>query len=399
MHRGFHVFASLILTCASAVTISRPVAASPERGNVSGTVVGVDGLPAEGAQVLVTAIPPISSSAISVERNVVSGSVASDGSFDFTVNPDPDLVAMATSNGGRLNLTISALDARGTGVYVMQALTNVEVGDGTVGEARPVAIRFAPEQLRPGRRPAPESTNSTAVLGSQINPLNTTSGYYIPIVDCYVSDEVISTTVAKTKAGEYHSWDYMSGTWSYGKTGDSEIEAAVSGGSGYQAGGFVAVRNTRGSAVNIARIGRFGKQFKLDFEYVKEKTTMICPLWASEDYRIRATEWIGGAVEGLDVSGGDGPAAANANIATRDCYTHGATWTKNTGKGYLYSAAVSAFGVSLRSTNGYSTNLKSTWAMGSSDRNYFLFGTDARPEGARVVYASSDSGPKAPDCV
>lgn len=299
------------------------------------------------------------------------------GEFSLAVPPREDLIALANENGGYLNLSLVAIQ------------------DGNPGR---VGYHHLFARLSDGRF---ESPPPTAVQTSSTND-------FVSIIPgespCYTSNRVVATTTANTKVGELHTWDDMTGEWTYGKTADSEIEVGVKGGSGdFQGSGFIAVRNSLSNAVWATESVRFGKQWKTNMKYVTERTKTTCGFWSSDPtYKIRATEWLAGLVDGMDVSGGDGPAAAEQNIAHRSCWTQSSVdkgFEKISGKGYLYSAAASVGGFSARATSGYSTNLKTKWTFGSSKDYYFLFGTEAHPTTARVAYASSGSGSLPPDCV
>jgi hypothetical protein len=110
--------------------------------------------------------------------------------------------------------------------------------------------------------------------------------------------------------------------------------------------------------------------------------------------QIRANLWMGGGLDGQDVSDWDGPSKEHAApTLNKICNLPGQTFHKSTGTAYAYSGGMTAFGVGLTVATDWSSFKAAHWVFGNDMQMYYLWGNNAPPTEAAIVYASSDNLP------
>jgi hypothetical protein len=320
------------------------------------------------------------------------GVVDSSGSFAVSLVPTPEVVSLAERNGGALNLDVLAFLPSTTASLATEQVAFTHLGPSGFGAVLPLDLSF-----EAGRLIAPIPPSAMAASSCPYPTPPAGGGMYANV------STVDGPASIPTVVGEYHSWDGMSGHFQYGQTADSQIEAKVSiGGDPFQASGMEKISNTESSDIKFNASGRFGRQLLTNFAYVKERTGLIGCDGQTYSYsdKIRTTQWRWpGSAHGADVSQWDGPdrwAIADQKGFAEEVPAN-TDFSKRTGKGMLYEGAVTAFGVGLKATSGYSTNVQMYWKTGTEQPHYFFFGNDGPPSTASNVYAYSGPIPLAID--
>jgi hypothetical protein len=205
----------------------------------------------------------------------------------------------------------------------------------------------------------------------------------------------IATEQDSEPVGEIHTWDDMTGTFTYTKNASSHFGWGYAYGNGWVAGGgTVTTSDTNAFSAGPITLGaRTAKQMTAAINWSKDNGYDECGR-ATGQQRIVATGWSGELWVGADVSGNDGPDKYYQQPDTH----HARIWpgtsdAKNSGKGFQYTYQVQAFGVNvLSSETDYGSNVENTWAAGTQNVTHSLFSYGAAPAdvNSQIVFASTE---------
>jgi hypothetical protein len=194
--------------------------------------------------------------------------------------------------------------------------------------------------------------------------------------------------------GEAHVAYDTTGKFTYGETANTDLGGAYSykGGKWDISVGTNHMGNTKTEVIadytaHQAYVGT------TKFRYRKERLDFTDD-WGDghvcrTDYRIVPEGWLGGWLDGADVSskdsGGQMDTARGKGWALKfRAKTH---WTKDTSRGHKYHTDVSAFGVGLHATSTWSSDVQFHWDFGGATDEHWLYGSNGTIKDAENVYA------------
>ena len=296
----------------------------------------------------------------------------------------PELAKHASANGGYLDFSVGI--ARSHHQPLTYAFSR-KVSAGTAPLATSPALQSAGSlqfvTLRAGHVPSATRGSTGAVSV----PVTTATGSLPQGAVCDYYQGATSWTTAMMKVGEMHNATDSTVTFTYGQSADSSVEVAysTSGTGGWSADGTAQVSNSTGASQTITRNSsqwsNEGWQLTSKFTFAKTEYIGENACAGRVYYLISATQWDGGWGFGNDVSSMDG----HPNQYT-DPFGPGQTFTKSTATAWTYSAAVSAFGVTLSAVSGYSQYVKIEWWFAGYTQ--YLYGNNTYPTYSQIVYAS-----------
>jgi len=366
-------------------TLSGPVIAAGR------LVVPVSGPPFDGDPTAVsgsvavylpsTAIPP------SQDTLIATAATDSDGTFTLRTPLTPALAAAASANDGHINLD---LVANVNGWVYHQAIIRAFVSGAWVNEdgLEPAELVLTPINDLMDARFVPGAAGG-ASTGSLAYGSCTT--YRFPI----------ASARAWTTIGELHTpADTKLASFTYGRKADSYISKAISldGTIWKLAGGSIKLSDEPGSG-SSAEVGishgldRWAKEIQSEFLYTKFRAELVCGgLKVSEHFEIKATDWVGNARTGADLTYLD-------NRCSQDHYQHLAENGRNTFFNressrygtFVGAATVSVAGatVSLNARSGMSRYVRAKWEFGAKSARHVLCGTDALPPTSSRIFAGA----------
>ncbi len=326
------------------------------------------------------------SQAVDPESSVEAPELASattDASGAFVLRLSPAVAAVAASasaNDGWVDFDAAFI----TGNRVQFRSFSRKAADGawTEGEGT-VAVQF----------------DSAAAIGAQAPGVRTAfseadSSHSRP--GCYVSTTRLGEVDKYMVIGEAHVWKDQALTWQYGQRADSDI------GVGYSTDG---VRWTLSGSVHIATkraneisdsisylgddAGNFGRRYRTEFHFVKQRQRRVCLGRAATVYRIKATRWNGGFDyydDVKDLNGHCGDRYADNAVYFAPASGNG-TFTRTSEDLKTYSGAVTVFGVSLSGQTGASKSASQSWRFGRRFARYYLCGDTGKPTVSDRIFA------------
>jgi hypothetical protein len=352
-----------------------PATAGPDPSGflISGVVLRSDHTPANGASVFVTQLNAVTVPGGPLLKPLAHAVARLDGSFAFTPAISPGLTGEALSNAGRANLLAVAVLPGPNGTAVGQWALPVIVDPAT----------NALSLLHPG------PVNIT--LGSPHGPASNTipAGAFCT----FGAGQVGAPQYAQTTVAEMHNWTDMTVDFTDKYSSSTEIDVgASSSGSGWSLSGTSSVSNINDNSNGLTRTGRYGREMRPNFRYVKLSHFLDCPIRVQLDYTVQADHAWPGLAEGADVSSKDGPSefVAHNHPGQLSSWPAGGKFTKNQGKTQRYDAAATAFGFSFGTVSEYTTNLQYAWTFGSKypiGTSYHLWGDTGGVEPAQNVLA------------
>lgn len=297
------------------------------------------------------------------ERVIAAAEAAIDGRFVVAVPPSAELRRIAAANGGHLNLVIVGT-GRGEGgaVALSHALGRAGAPDVLLRTTERLAVD------RPGAGPGPgRGTLAADYVGCGWTPVQT-----------WNTDMVV---------GEIHTWDDMTGRFTYGQTADSDVGVGWStDGKAWKLSGGIHVGNSSSTAAWKDAGPFFGYRLKSGFRYVKYRTDDPMDCGGGFRYKIQATQWNGGMVLGQNDASLDGKCRATYpnNTAT---FAAGTGFSRASSDFITFDAAASVGGASLWARSGASTYVKAEWWFGRKLAQYRLCGTTNAPTLAPRIFA------------
>ncbi|MGW5239192.1 hypothetical protein ACWEOW_09700 [Monashia sp. NPDC004114] len=321
---------------------------------------------------------------------VLASATADDrGHYALRVQPDADLLQKLAANSNYLNLD---LGVRANGQVTTEAVSVFWNGKGWGNPAR---RSFAPGVLHStviAKDPASGATTGGKVASSLTPDLAQT------IVSVPCSFIVTSKPTKYTKVVEFHSTGATSGSWRYGQTSDSDIDAGLnmSGTAGWAVSGSTHVGSSLSSYVGVDRsgvlTGNYGttnmeftqgyyKPYGLYDSYTYCSGLSVKPNTQS----LKATRWLGGA-------------SSSGNLTALDCYdapqskwrnvqTVGSVFGTSSARAAKLGAAASWTFISLGATSGFSTDVQLDWKW-DHGRSGLSCGSNDYPPYAKTVYVN-----------
>ncbi len=346
---------------------------------LAGVLVDEYGAPVRGGAVSVS--PSVGAEGSEEAVELASAETDASGAFVVRLSPaDPAIAAAAAANDGWV--TFDAAFLTGTRVQFRSFSRRAEGGSWVAGEAQ-VHVQF----------------DSTAAIGSQAPGVRTAlseldTGH--PRPGCYLFTTRLGELDRYMVIGEAHVWKDQALTWAYGEQADSNIGVGYStDGIHWSLSGSMHVGNKRSAQITdtISNLGdddgNFGRRYRSEFHFVKERQRRVCLGRSATVYRIRATRWNGGFDYYDDVK--------DLNGHCGDRYVGTAVYfTPASGKGTFrrasedlrtYTAAVTVFGVSLSGQTGASKSSSQTWRFGRHFTRYYLCGDTGKPTVAERIFA------------
>jgi hypothetical protein len=395
---------AVVCVAALLMSWSVPVFADDE-GTIYGTVVDQAGQSVGNAVVTITELVP--NPPVDPYYEPVLGSTYSDGNgnWTLTVPSNQQLIEDAEANDNRLNVWISALfeDLPVAPTNPCQPL--YEPAGSACTPVREIyqAVRAVAIEYDPGSssfaasEPATLVVQQVATVAADAAAGNLPQGNQTPNPQpgpppCTYKTTLITQEDDYQPVGEFHAWTDTTGKFTYGKTADSDVGVGVAyNGGSWSVSGSAHMGNSDEFAVSWNRGPSFGKQLKSGYHFVRERLMPDAgssPSCSRTD-RIRGTKWITGAVDGTDVSSWDGPSAyGNRCSGCGAVFGANTGADRNTGNSYTYTAGVQAFGVGLNIKSGFSSYVRIHWNFGSARTSHYLFGRDAAPNSAKIIYAA-----------
>ena len=314
---------------------------------------------------------------------VATTTTAPDGTFSLQSALTAALARAATANAGQINLD---LVGNVDGWVYHQAVIREYVDGAWQSEdgAAPAELVLSPLNASVDPRLIPGASGG-ATTGSQA--LSGCATYRFPL----------ASTRAWTTIGELHTpADTEVASFTYGRKADSYISKAISldGTVWKLVGGSVRVGDEAGSE-SAAEVGishgldRWAKEIRSEFVYTKYRSELVCGgLKVSEQYEIKATDWIGNIRTDADLTYLDDRcyqdhfaymAVSGRNaLVTRDSNRYGK---------FVGAATVTVGGatVSLDARSGMSRYVRVRWDFGGKTAKHVLCGTDAPlPRSSRI---------------
>lgn len=345
---------------------------------------------------------------------LVQVKTGTDGSFSIPApSLSPAALAQAASNDGWLNMELDAsavnpdaavAGANGDATYLGGDAISVLVAPSLIAAPTIGTVRGFPDNgeiLLYGL--AGYGTNAAQPTVSNLEhkiPCLTTNCFAQPASATSINSQcgqdwyAIQNNNYMEPVGEFHTWDDMSGEYSYGKTASTNLGVAFdyNSGNGWGLGGSAYMGQTSSYKGGSGPIGaRYGYQQMNEFAWEEDESDSGCQ--GRSIYRIRPLWWTGGNGQGPDVSGGDGPNNYwSVPSQYRADVRSGSPVDIESGTGYTYTWQVNAFGVSLNSETDYSTQVTMHWSMGTNSVQHSLFGYGAPPSDPNVqlVFASTE---------
>lgn len=292
---------------------------------------GVDG------QVLVFA--PQKNGAVGKMQLVASQPVQG-GGFSLTAANSEAIARLEKANGGYANLEFVAV---GPGFFASRTMARTFTPDGEWSD-RDGSSNLGEVILAkgaPGAGPIGKHDRKAAAAGL-----------------CTLQRKAVGKPfVRNTVIGELHVVTGMTGSFTYGRTADSDIGTAFSAGSGpFSASGDAHVGNSTGSSVTITRSGDFGHRLVTQFRFQRFHYASSC---TGVFDKVEPVKWEGSGLSvGADVSSLDHHCASSS---FRSDFAAGTDFDQQSSRSARQSGAVTILGVQLGADSGYSKSVHLHW--------------------------------------
>lgn len=335
---------------------------------------------------------PVSDGVVSVSQTVdteasvdtpqlASATTDSSGAFLLRLSPtDPAIAAIAAANDGWVNFDAAFI--AGNRVQSRSFSRQVVGGAWATGESR-VTIQF----------------DSAAAIGAHAPGVRTGFSEADPSharLYCYVTTTKLGEADKYMVIGEAHAWKDQAMTWVYGEQADSDVGVGYStDGVHWSLSGSVHISSKRASEITdtISNLGddngNFGRRYRTEFRFVKQRQRLVCLGRVTTTYRIKATRWNGGFDyydDVKDLNGHCGDRYESNAVYFAPASGNG-TFSRTNGKLKTYKAAVTVFGVSLSGRTGASKSASQFWRFGRRFTRYYLCGDTGKPTVSERIFA------------
>lgn len=211
---------------------------------------------------------------------------------------------------------------------------------------------------------------------------------YAPIVT------VVATENDYQPVGEGHVMYDSTGTFSYGEHANTDLTGAYKvGGGSWDATAGASHMGNKKAMVTKGFVAHEAMAVTTGFRYRKERVEFtddygdkhVC----RTDYRVVPETWVGGEIDGTDVSSHDSYAQMDAARGKKwaQPFGKGAGFTKDMSKGEKYNAGVTAFGIGLSAQSEWSAQVDMVWQFGRATTEHWLYGSNGDPVHAATLYA------------
>ncbi len=356
-----------------------PPANGPVPVLLSGVLLDEFGRPVDGGVVSVSQTVDTESSADAPQ--LASAETDTSGGFVLRLSPaDPAIAGVVSASDGWVNFDAAFIT--GNRVQSRSFSRRVVAGAWASGEQQ-VTIQF----------------DSAAAIGAQVPGVRT--GFSDPDPSharpvCFVTTTKLGEADKYMVIGEAHVWKDQAMTWVYGEQADSDIGVGYStDGVHWSVSGSVHISSRRASEITdtISNLGddngNFGRRYRSEFRFVKQRQRRVCLGRVTTVYRIKATRWNGGFdyyddVKDLNGHCGDRYKANAVHFAPA---SGNGTFSRTNGKLKAYTAAVTVFGVSLSGQTGASKSASQFWRFGKRFARYYLCGDTGKPTVSERIFA------------
>ncbi len=303
------------------------------------------------------------------------------GTFVVRLSPgDPAVAAAAAANDGWVNF--DAAFATGNRVQFRSFSRRADGAAWTSGEGQ-VSVQFDSAAAIAAQAPG------VRTVFSELEPSHARPG-------CYVSTTRLGEADRYMVIGEAHVWKDQAMTWTYGERADSDVGVGYStDGVHWSLSGSVHVSNRRATEITdtISNLGdgqgNFGRRYRSEFHFVKERKRRVCLGRSTTVYRVKATRWNGGFDYYDDVKDLNGHCGDRykSNAVYFAPATGNGTFSRSSEDLKTYTAAVTVFGVVLSGQTGASSSSSQSWRFGRQFARYYLCGDTGKPTVSERIFA------------
>jgi hypothetical protein len=211
---------------------------------------------------------------------------------------------------------------------------------------------------------------------------------YAPIVT------VEDTETDFQPVGEGHVMYDSTGSFAYGEHANTDLDGAYKiGGGAWDTTAGASHMGNKKAMVTKDFVAYEAVVVTTGFRYRKERVEFtddqgdkhVC----RTDHRIVPETWVGGGIDGADVSSHDsyGQMDAARGKEWADPFGKGYGFVKNMNKGEKYKIGVTAFGIGLTAQSEWSAQVDMTWKFGRQTDQHWLYGSNDPIKAAATVYA------------
>lgn len=341
---------------------------------------------------------------------VGQGTADANGNFDLSVNPTPQMLQEAATNDGWVNLQVAAQDADGSSVTT--AVSRAWVNGHWSGKGRsdkdpaqraqiPFLVDAAGKSLNASpalnARAADSSTtkaSAAAGAGTSAAALGVTIAYGCQYV-------VTSTTRNSVRVTNFHNASNATGSWSYGTTADSDIDAGSKpyGAAEFSVSGNVHVGNSLSGSVNGATPYNYNAWTRTDFRFSQGAIQDYYGAPAGSqckdsslhvgDQTVNPSSWAGGVADDT------GSGAEYRSCDTYPRYQYRGRYPKGTSL-HINSSRATRIGFAadigllhVGGTSGYSTNVSLAWDSLRGNGVYLCGQTGDEVTDPGVIYSQN----------
>jgi hypothetical protein len=204
----------------------------------------------------------------------------------------------------------------------------------------------------------------------------------------------VKSWTAYDRIGELHAASDVKGTFSYGRTADSDIGVGFKyNNNGWTQSGTAHVGTTSSGESGFSLVSNFHSHIKSQFGHAEYeyRADGACPGTGARytARRVVPGNWLGGAVTGASFPNWHCNDPDHGGRYPTN-FGRGATFARSTGRAVRWSGGVELpiAGLNLSMQSGYSNNVDLKWQMGRSRAVYELCGMDGYPTQSSIIYSS-----------
>jgi hypothetical protein len=210
-----------------------------------------------------------------------------------------------------------------------------------------------------------------------------------PVIPCTETVTTVAETDRPTVVGELHTGPDASAKFTYGTTADSDVGTGVFDAiRGWSLAGETHVSTTSSSSVSWTQESNSDVELLTTFHFVKALHRSFGACQASFT-TVDASAWDGGATTR------PAPTDPTHRCSTapydeaprREAFGARTTFSRDSKRAVTYSSAVTAFGIKLWASSGYSKDVNVQWRFGHGRLVHYLCGDSAAPGAAERIYA------------
>ncbi len=318
-------------------------------------------------------------------RLLASATTDRQGRYTLRILPDKALQRALAKNGNWLDVDIGVTGSGGNSAESVSGYWN---GHSWGRNDRPESL---PKRNQVTRLVAPAVGSAAAGVGvgtQSVTPMGTVPCSFI----------VTGTPTRYTKVVEYHATAAIDGSWTYGRTADSDIDVGLQadGKGGWKVSGSAHVSTSNGSSTGATSAGKLvGYYGTTNMQYTEGYlkpygtysgyTTCSGTGYTPWTKSVRATKWLGGA-------------SSNGSLTQYDCYDSpqsghrntqmaGSFFSTSSARAQKYAGAASFSYIGLGGTSGFSSYVHLSWSW-SHGKGGYSCGSNNYPPYAKIVYVN-----------